>query len=550
MNVPPTNAFDKIHSDNGTISAVNFSMPLTVSGGSGIQVKSNNATHTLQISSSISQASGTYNTTQANNVNINSGGYKINFINGTGATVNLKNSGSGNQINVTVSATGTSSGVSSLNALTGALTIACVSGNTTCTNTGGNTITVNTAYNVVVTGGSTQTITKGLTLNALTLGGNAAGGNKNFTGLADVNGTRFFQNGKQVLDTLVAGSGIGISGSGNSRTISNTGILSAITSVNSQTGPSISVIRQPSYTTITNSTNNIKVGIDAAGVMELNGTQTATGGKTFSGGITMSGSNINVNNNNINNINQANLGTSTNTDGLPFNILDFFAIGSPPSFYTDVDQNLYYSSGWKSRQGGGGSHIQMQGGSSLTQGIEFDISDGNTGTAKGGSLNLIQVMQMAQTSITNYVDTLFKTKITQYNSINTKGWGIPAIYGSGRLTGLTGASGTVTSYTVGPSDGDFEVSFNIHATTSTTYSFSILMNYTDDTSVARTVKMPFSTPTAAIQNTFTNTNGPIGDGQSLSIRAKAGTTISIGTDPAGTYTAITYNIDGIIKQIS
>ena len=162
-NIPPTNAFDKIHSDNGTISAVNFSMPLTVKGGSGIQVKSNNATHTLQISSSISQASGTYNTTQANNVNINSGGYKINFINGTGATVNLKNSGSGNQVNVTVSATGTASGVTSLNALTGALTIACVSGNTTCTTSGGNTITVNTAYNVVMTNGATQIISKNVT---------------------------------------------------------------------------------------------------------------------------------------------------------------------------------------------------------------------------------------------------------------------------------------------------------------------------------------------------------------------------------------------------
>src|SRR6185312_10684543 len=73
----------------------------------------------------------------------------------------------------------------------------------------------------------------------------------------------------------------------------------SITSVNSQTGPSITITRQPSYTTITNSTNNIKVGIDAAGVMELNGTQTATGGKTFSGGITMSASNIDLGTNQI-----------------------------------------------------------------------------------------------------------------------------------------------------------------------------------------------------------------------------------------------------------
>ncbi len=130
---------------------------------------------------------GTYNQTQANNVTINSGGYKINFINGTGATINVKNSNAGKQVNVTISA-GAGSGVSSLNSLTGALTIACVSGNTTCTTSGGNTITINTAWNVVTTGLSAQTITKQITLNNLVLGGqmNLAGNTILNTGIITV----------------------------------------------------------------------------------------------------------------------------------------------------------------------------------------------------------------------------------------------------------------------------------------------------------------------------------------------------------------------------
>src|SRR5690349_3392363 len=78
---------------------------------------------------------GTYNQTLANNGVINSGCYKLNFINGTGNPVNVKNSTNG-RVNVTISA-GAGAGVTSLNALNGALTIACVSGNTTCTSSGG-----------------------------------------------------------------------------------------------------------------------------------------------------------------------------------------------------------------------------------------------------------------------------------------------------------------------------------------------------------------------------------------------------------------------------
>lgn len=147
--IPPTNAFDKIHSDNGTIDAVNFSMPLNIKSGSGISVKSNNATHTLTISNSaLSSIQGTYNTTQANNALINSGGYKINFINGSGATVHVQNSKSGTQVNVTVSSTGSGGTITSINSQAGpAVNIVGQTGNITITNST-NQIKINTGQNI------------------------------------------------------------------------------------------------------------------------------------------------------------------------------------------------------------------------------------------------------------------------------------------------------------------------------------------------------------------------------------------------------------------
>ncbi len=303
LNIPPTNAFDKVRTNSGSVYAANFSMPINIVGGTGVTVTGNNATHTVTITNTqaVNSHAGTYNQTYANNVLINSGGHRYNFINSTGNPVNVVNDPTRDQVNVTISSSGGAAGVSSLNALAGALTIAAVPGNTTVTTSGGNTITINTAYNIVTTGLSAQVITKGLTLNALTLGGNAAGGNKNFTGLADVNGTRFFQNGKQVLDTLVQGSGISITGSGNSRTITNTGVLSAITSVNSQTGPSINIVCQTGNTTCTNSTNQIKIGFGVNPVITGGAAQTISKQVTHSADLIMSGANINLGTNGLTN---------------------------------------------------------------------------------------------------------------------------------------------------------------------------------------------------------------------------------------------------------
>lgn len=103
---PPTSAFRDIGTQNGTIHAKNYYYPLNVTGSGNISVTGSNKTHTMIISANSNFGSGTYNTTQANNVNKNTGGYKLNFINGTGCTVNVLNSKSSTQVNVTIACTG------------------------------------------------------------------------------------------------------------------------------------------------------------------------------------------------------------------------------------------------------------------------------------------------------------------------------------------------------------------------------------------------------------------------------------------------------------
>ena len=187
LNIPPTNAFDKIHSDNGTIDAMNFSMPLNIKSGTGISVKSNNSTHTLTITNSaLSTIQGTYNITQANNVNVNSGGNKINFINGSGSTVHVENSGSGSQVNVTISSTGSGGTITSINGQTGPpINIIRTFDNITITNSS-NTIKINLGNNVP-------------TLNHF----------NNFTkGLSVGNNTRFCLDGSACKYYLVKSSGL------------------------------------------------------------------------------------------------------------------------------------------------------------------------------------------------------------------------------------------------------------------------------------------------------------------------------------------------------
>jgi hypothetical protein len=134
---------------------------------------------------------------------------------------------------------------------------------------------------------------------------------------------------------------------------------------------------------------------------------------------------------------------------------------------------------------------------------------------------------------------------TLYTSAGT---GAAFIVARGRSTAQTAAVASVAAFTVGASDGSFEVSANVLATTSTTYSFDVTVAYTDESNTARTIKLNMMLTSGAISNSaaLANTNGPLFQGLPMQIRCKAATTITVAT--SGTFTTVTYNVEGTIKQ--
>jgi len=138
---------------------------------------------------------------------------------------------------------------------------------------------------------------------------------------------------------------------------------------------------------------------------------------------------------------------------------------------------------------------------------------------------------------------------TKYNNISTAGYGIPVIYGSGRSTAQTAAVTSIATYTVGGSDGSFIVSGNVNVTTATSHSFTMTCSYTDETNTSRVLTFNFSNVGGTIATTITNAGGAVPyEGIPMHIRARAGTSITIGT--TGTFTTVTYNAEGTIQQIA
>lgn len=143
--------------------------------------------------------------------------------------------------------------------------------------------------------------------------------------------------------------------------------------------------------------------------------------------------------------------------------------------------------------------------------------------------------------------------MTKYNGVATTGWGLPAVYGYARAaTGRTAAVASVATYTVGAADGSFLVSANVLITTGTTHNFTVTVAYTDEGNTTRTVTMNFSSLAGVLATAITSVAGVPGavpyEGVPLHIRAKASTAITIAT--TGTFTAVTYNVEGMITQIA
>jgi hypothetical protein len=123
-------------------------------------------------------------------------------------------------------------------------------------------------------------------------------------------------------------------------------------------------------------------------------------------------------------------------------------------------------------------------------------------------------------------------------------------YSSARSVAAIVAVTSVNSITVGGSDGTFKISANVLVTTATTHAFTVTCAYTDEGGTARTATLSFTNVAGtAIVTSVANATGTVPyQGLEITIRAKAGTTITIAT--TGTFTSVVYNVEGIIQQVA
>jgi Carbohydrate esterase, sialic acid-specific acetylesterase len=119
-----------------------------------------------------------------------------------------------------------------------------------------------------------------------------------------------------------------------------------------------------------------------------------------------------------------------------------------------------------------------------------------------------------------------------------------------RSVAQNAAVAAVATQTVGAADASYIVSANVLVTTATAHSFTVTCAYTDEGNTARTITMNFSTLAGVISNAaITNVAGTVPyEGIPLHIRAKASTTITVAT--TGTFTTVTYNVEGRISKIN
>lgn len=122
---------------------------------------------------------------------------------------------------------------------------------------------------------------------------------------------------------------------------------------------------------------------------------------------------------------------------------------------------------------------------------------------------------------------------------------IPA---TGRATAQVAANASVATYTPA-ADGSFLISANVLVTTATVHSFTVTCAYTDEGNTARTLTLTFSNVGGTLLTAIANAGGAVPyEGIPLHIRVKGGTAITIAT--VGTFTTVTYNVEGVIQQIA
>lgn len=194
-------------------------------------------------------------------------------------------------------------------------------------------------------------------------------------------------------------------------------------------------------------------------------------------------------------------------------------------------------------------------GTGLTRAV-FGTNDSSTTTgfalSQGGTTNITLTSGDGSTRLGLLLGNLgLSGTVGSYNGITTAGQGLVSIPGYGRSTGQTAAVASVATYTVGAADASFEVSANANVTTSTTHSFSLNVTYTDEGNTSRLLVLPVAQLAGSFVTSGLITNvtgaGPY-ESAVIHIRAKAATAITISTSAGGTYTTVTYNVEGTIKR--
>jgi hypothetical protein len=141
-------------------------------------------------------------------------------------------------------------------------------------------------------------------------------------------------------------------------------------------------------------------------------------------------------------------------------------------------------------------------------------------------------------------------QITATNLAQSLAGVAPVIKTTGRATAQTNViNASVATFTVGASDGSFEVQSNVLVTATTVAAMTVTCVYTDEGNTSRTLTLPFLLLAGTLVTSITNAQGAIAyEGITQRIRCKTGTAITVAT--AGTVTGITYNVEATITQIA
>lgn len=123
------------------------------------------------------------------------------------------------------------------------------------------------------------------------------------------------------------------------------------------------------------------------------------------------------------------------------------------------------------------------------------------------------------------------------------------LYKTGRATAQTTANASVVTFTP-TADSTWLISANVLVTTSTLHNFTVTCAYTDEGNTARVLTLQFSNLAGTFLTAIANTAGAVPyEGVPVQIRAKANTPITIASAAGGTYTTVTYNIEGAIVRV-